>query len=336
MDKIRIGVIGCGRLGGFHADKVAARSDAILAAVCDPFEPNRTRVAQKQSVAAFAAPDALWDDVDAAIVASPSILHGEIGLNALNAGKHLLMEKPLAATAEEAKRLTAAADANKLVLAAGHVERFNPAWRGAASIFDKMKNSRPLFIDAVRTSGYPFRCVDVGVTLDLMIHDLELILSLFDASIEKIDAYTSAEFGPCEDTAAASLRFADGSFVRLFASRAEKTAKREMTIRSRSHRVTIDFAARTLAVTEPDEAILRGDYAPDRVDYPTIQPKVASFMAEHYRTTETTFEPFDALAAELDDFLAAIRGEKKLAAPGARAAEAITLAERILAEARLP
>lgn len=334
MDKIRIGVIGCGRLGGFHADKVAARSDAVLAAVCDPFEPNRTKVAQKHAVPAFATYEAFWNEVDAVIVASPSILHEQIGINALNAGKHLLMEKPLAVTAEEAKRLTAAAAAKNLILTAGHVEQFNPAWLAAKPIFEKMKKDGPLFIDAVRTSGYTFRCVDVGATLDLMIHDLELVRSLTDAPIERIDAWSTAEFGPCEDTAAAVLRLGDGSFVRLLASRVETAAKRKMTIRSRSHRVQIDFAARTLEVTEPEEAILRGDYAPDRVDYPTIAPQIASFMAEHYRTAETVFEPVDALAAELNDFLLAIRGEKKLAASGARAADAVALAERILAEAK--
>ena len=220
-----------------------------------------------------------------------------------------------------------------MVLACGHVEQFNPAWQAARDELQKAIQSGSVLIDAVRTSGYTFRCADVGAILDLMIHDLELVISSSrpgEPSAPMI-AWGTSEFGGYEDTASAQFQLANGSVIRLFASRVELQAQRHLTLRSRSGRFTVDFMAPSFSVTTPDSAIVSGRYSPEKCDYPSFVPRAASFMKENYRTIEKPFSPQDALSLELDDFLRSIRGEKKTTVPGDRAAEAVQLAERIIA-----
>ena len=330
---IRIGVIGTGRLGGFHAEKIARNARCSLAGVFDPIRANRERVAQKLGVIAFDNLESLLERVDAVIVAAPTVSHGQLGRRVLEQKKHLLIEKPLCSNVADAQDLVRLAEENHLVLACGHVEQFNPAWQAALDDLREAVKGSPVFVDAVRTSGYTFRCADVGTVLDLMIHDLELILSLFpnlEIFSTPMIAWGTNEFGGFEDTASAQFRLRDGSVIRLFASRVETQARRSMTLRSRAGRYTVDFMKPSYTVTIPASAILDGEYSPQNADYPSLIPGAVNWMKENYSTTERSFPPQDALSLELDDFLSSILGEKKPVVPGYRAAEAVQLAERII------
>ena len=183
MSKLRMAVIGCGHLGQIHARLLAQRDDVDLVAVVDPRPATRESVALASRARALADYHGLLDSLDAAVVAAPTSLHHPIAHTLLDAGVHVLVEKPLAPDHPACESLVQLARARQCVLAVGHVERFNPAFVAAAQ-----QVSRPLYIEATRTSGFTFRSLDVGVVLDLMIHDLELVLSLVDSSVASVSA----------------------------------------------------------------------------------------------------------------------------------------------------
>ena len=200
MEKVRLGVIGTGRLGGFHASKAAANPEVDFIGVFDACESTRKKIASQYGVRDFSSLDELLPTVDAVVVATPSIYHAEVGVQILAAGKHLLMEKPVTTTAKSAQELTRLAEKQGVVFQVGHVEQHNPAWRAAMErLVDVREGLEPVMVDAVRTSGYTFRSTDVGATLDLMIHDLELTLSLIPSPVERVSAFGFSQMGGLED-----------------------------------------------------------------------------------------------------------------------------------------
>ncbi|MHB8898402.1 MAG: Gfo/Idh/MocA family protein, partial [Thermoguttaceae bacterium] len=243
MRPLRLAVIGAGRLGRFHAQKAAAREDVALIAVADPVHAQRQRVAAECGCRAVADYRELIGEIDGAIVAAPTFLHREIGMELLANGVHVLLEKPLAPSAGEAQELVDAATAGRLVLQVGHVERFNPAFTASAAHLRD-----PRYIEAVRTSGFTFRSTDVGAVLDLMIHDIDLVLSLVRSQVHHVDAIGFSLLGGHEDVANARVEFENGAVASLSASRVSYQALRQMSVwTSRAH-TTIDFASRTTSV----------------------------------------------------------------------------------------
>ncbi|MBQ9873938.1 MAG: Gfo/Idh/MocA family oxidoreductase [Thermoguttaceae bacterium] len=331
MKKVRLGVIGTGRLGGFHSAKAADNPEVEFVGVTDASEENRKRVAERWNVREFANVDELLPNVDAAIVATPSVLHAEIGRKVLLAGKHLLVEKPATTSGQTAMELANLAKRNGLVMQAGHVEQYNPAWRAAQWFLQDVRSGRvPARIEATRTSGYTFRSTDVGATLDLMIHDLELVLSLVPSPVEDVIACGNALLGGFEDVSLATVLFENGSVARLKASRIETEAVRQMTIGAPDRSVFIDFAARSAKLSRPKRAILDGDYAPNKVSYSDMAPRVSTFMQDEFETEELVKDPVDALELELQDFVSAIVRGTQPAVPGERAAQAVVVAEAIV------
>ncbi|MGI6401457.1 MAG: Gfo/Idh/MocA family protein [Thermoguttaceae bacterium] len=331
MDKVRLGVIGTGRLGSFHASKAAANPDVEFVGVADVCEAARKRVATQHGVRDYGVVSDLLAEVDAVVVATPSILHAEIGRGVLGAGKHLLMEKPVTTDGSSALELTRLAKEKGVVFQVGHVEQHNPAWRAA---WDRLEDVRmgltPVMIDATRTSGYTFRSTDVGATLDLMIHDLELVLSLVPSPVERVSAFGVAQMGGHEDSSYATLLFANGSVARLKASRVEQRAERRMTIQAANKTVQIDFATRSARMICPKQKILAGAYSPSSVTLAEMSERVPTFMTDEYETIELVHDPIDALELEMQNFTSSIlRGERSVV-PGERAAEAVVVAEEII------
>ncbi len=340
MNSVQIGIIGTGKLGEYHAGKATAHPNATLVGVFDPNLECCQRVAKKYRTEPFSTLQDLIDHTDAVIIAAPTVEHAPIARKVLLAGKHLLVEKPLCTRAEDAYALVELAEKQGVLLTVGHVEEFNPAWRAAIPIIQTMMQDSPIFLEGCRVSPYTFRCADVGAVLDIMIHDLEMVLRLFGSRLSYALrqshfaplVWKTAEFGEHEDTAAVSWKMDQGDKIQLFASRVEMAPKRTMTIRSRKKRITIDFAARTVSILSPDVSILEGAYSPQRINYPAIVPLVPSFMKDHYSEQVKSFPPFDALAEEMNHFIRAIRQETDLMVPGERAADAVVLAEKILSE----
>jgi predicted dehydrogenase len=327
VKQLRVAVIGAGRLGGFHAQKLAAMDAVRLTAVVDPEPAARNRVAAACHSEPLADFHPLLDEIDAAVVAAPTGLHFSVGRELLEHGIHVLMEKPLTTTAVQAEELTRIAQRQKLVLQVGHVERFNPA---LAAALPYLRN--PKYVDAQRTSPYTFRSTDVGVVLDLMIHDLDLVLWLVRSPLRRVQALGLSVLGGHEDVAQARLEFQSGCVATLSASRVSHEGVRRMQVWSPQACTSIDFAARTAAIVRPSETLLKRQFHGE-----SLMPQ----QIEHYRQhlgeellprQQLALEAVDALALELQDFVESIRTPRAPRVTGQQACEAIAVAEEILAE----
>ncbi len=327
MKPLRLAVIGAGRLGGFHAQKAAAREDLALVAVADPVSANRQRVAAECGCRAVADYQELIGEIDAAVVAAPTFLHRQIGLELLAAGIHVLMEKPLAPTGQEARDLVDSAAANRAVLQVGHVERFNPAFTGS---MDHLRDAK--YIEAVRASGFTFRSTDVGVVLDLMIHDIDLVLSLVRSPIRRVNAIGFSVIGGHEDVANARVEFENGTVASLNASRVSYDPARRMSVWTSQAYASIDFASRETSVVKPSETLLQRQFDVDCLTPTEIEHYGAHLFEEHLPCEKLQSEPIDALAAELSDFVESLRMPRQPRVTGEHGAEAVELAERVLAE----
>ncbi|MEN6459321.1 MAG: Gfo/Idh/MocA family oxidoreductase [Thermoguttaceae bacterium] len=326
MKNLRIAVVGAGRLGGFHAQKLAARKDVELLAIVDPLAANRERVAAECHTAARADCADLLGQLDAAVIAAPTTLHHHIARRLLDAGVHLLVEKPLCSTQSEADELVAIAKRHGATLQVGHVERFNPAFHAAA---DALR--APKYIEATRTSGFTFRSTDVGVVLDVMIHDIDLVLSMVRSPVRKVEALGFSVLGGHEDVANARIEFESGCVASLSASRVSYEQIRRMQVWSADGFAAVDFAARTTTLVRPSETLRRRAFdvaalLPAQVDYFRQH-----FAEEHLPKETRTFDAVDALALEQDDFIESIRGARQPRVTGEAGRDALAVAEQILA-----
>ncbi|MBO0709905.1 MAG: Gfo/Idh/MocA family oxidoreductase, partial [Acetobacteraceae bacterium] len=278
---LRIGVVGAGHFGRYHALKVAASGRAVLAGIHDIDEERATTVGWETGAPSLAF-GALMAASDAVIVAAPAETHHAIAATALGAGRHVLVEKPIAATLAQADELARLAAEGGRVLQVGHLERFSAAH---ATVEGRM--GQPLYIEATRIAPFKQRGTDVSVILDLMIHDLDLILSLVDSPIESVDAVGAAVASPLEDIANARVRFANGCVATITASRISLRTERRMRVFATAGYLALDFAARRLTV------IGKGRGRPI--------PGTPDFGAE-----EISWEDRDALAAEHAAFVASV------------------------------
>jgi predicted dehydrogenase len=312
QEALRIGIAGAGHFGRFHALKVAAGQRAVLAGVYDR-NPERARTVGWEAGGPPLDWPALLDAADAIIIAAPAEAHHALAGAALRAGKHVLVEKPIAATLAEADELAALATAGGLVLQVGHLERFSAAHGALSGRMD-----RPLYIEATRIAPFKPRGTDVSVILDLMIHDLDLVLALVDSPIESVDAVGAPVASAYEDIANARIRFQSGAVATITASRISFRTERRMRIFSRDGYLNIDFANRRLT------QIARG------AGNPVAQ--VPGFGA-----SEASWEDHDALAAEHAAFVAScLDGAPVLvdAEAGRRALEAALLVTQAMEDSR--
>ncbi len=241
MNRLQVAVIGGGHLGTIHARLWQQLPNAELVAIA---EPNPTRAAQLADE--FSCPIVtdfmrlLSNDVlDAVVLAAPTSLHHDIGMLLLKRGIHTLIEKPLAPSTSECEHLVAAAEQSNCVLQVGHVERFNPAWTALTA-----QVGEPRLIEAVREGPLSFRSMDIGVVLDLMIHDIDLILSLVDSPVIAVQASGFAWTGPNEDIAQARITFANGCLAQISSSRVSCEPTRKMRIYGGDFYASVDFDSR--------------------------------------------------------------------------------------------
>jgi predicted dehydrogenase len=238
--QLGIGVLGVGHFGRFHALKVAASDRARLVGVHDADPERAAAVAAEVGAPAMEA-GALVAAADALVVAAPTRAHGPLARAALEAGKHVLVEKPIAATLAEADALIALAAERGRVLQVGHLERFSAA-HGA--LRDRI--GRPLYLEATRIAPFRPRSLDVSVVLDLMIHDLDLVLSLVESEVEAVEAVGAAVMSEHPDIANARLRFANGAAATITASRVSLRMERKLRVFARDAYLNVDFLARSL------------------------------------------------------------------------------------------
>lgn len=327
MKRLRLAVIGAGRLGGFHAQKAAANPDIELVAVVDPQDDARRRVAAECQTQPVADYRRLFGAIDAAIVAAPTRLHHAIAMELADAGVHLLVEKPLCATVAEADQLVETAQRRRVVLQVGHVERFNPAFEAARPYVPE-----PKYIEAVRASGFTFRSTDVGVVLDLMIHDIDLVLALVDSPVRRVEALGLSVLGGHEDVANARLHFESGCTATLSASRVSRQPVRRMQIWSARAMADIDFGSLSAQITRPSETLLGRRLDVDALSPDEVAHLREHLLDEHLPLAELRHERVDALVLEQADFLAAIGSPRAPRVSGRQGRDAVALAEQILAK----
>ena len=238
MDKLNVGVVGIGYLGSLHARVYSQLKSANLVCICDIDKKRAKKVAKKRRVWYFPDYRTLFDKVEAVSIVVPTNLHYKIAKEFLNNGIHAFIEKPITNTLEEAQELIDIADSKNLILQVGHIERFNPVVRAVEPL---VKDAR--FIECHRAGPYKKkkRVKDVGVVLDLMIHDIDIILSLVKSEVKSIDAVGISTISPYEDIANVRLHFQNGTIADITSSRVTKEEVRKIKISQKDSYITLDY-----------------------------------------------------------------------------------------------
>jgi predicted dehydrogenase len=311
MDRLRVAVVGVGYLGRFHAQKYAALAECELVALADPDAEAVGALARELGTRAVADYRQLLGQVDAVSVVTPTPLHFEVARIFLDAGVHVLVEKPITETVDQARQLIAAAQRAGRVLQVGHLERFNPAILAAEPHLHS-----PRFIECQRLAPFRERGTDVNVVLDLMIHDLDLVQSIVGSPIASIDAVGTPVFSAEIDIANARIRFTNGCVVNATASRVSLKTERKLRIFRDDAYLSIDLQQKILTVIRKQPTILGEMRLPVSID-------------------EQSFESGDALLSEIEAFLASCRGERPVVVSGEdgmRALEtAVTITTAVMA-----
>ena len=277
---IRIGVLGAGHFGRFHALKLAARG--VLSGLHDADPARAAAVAAETGVPALAEADLIARS-DAVVVAVPTAHHHAHGMRVLEAGKHLFVEKPIAATVEQARALVEAAAARRLVLQVGHIERHSAAIRTLRASGAAEAGAR--FFEATRVAPFRPRGLDVSVVLDLMIHDLDLLLDLAGSPLAEVRAVGGAVMTPLPDFAVALLRFESGAAATVTASRVSVGLERRLRLLGPAGEVRVDFLARSLEALRPGGAEAAADmpgWGRDRAtwtEHDSLEAEQAAFVA---------------------------------------------------------
>lgn len=305
MKPLQCAVIGVGYLGKFHAEKYAALPDCELAAVVDSNPETARIVAEKNRTRALTDYRELLGRVDAVSIAVPTRRHFEIARDFLASGAHVLVEKPITVTVEEADELIRIAQDKNLRLMVGHLERFNAALLGLDLTHDK-----PLFIESHRLAPFNPRANDVSVVLDLMIHDIDIILDIVDSEVERIDAKGVTVLTSDTDIANARITFKSGCVANVTASRASLKVERKMRMFMPNCYISVDFQNRVLARHSKGEK--------------EMFPGVPEILSE-----ESVFENGDALLEEIRHFVICIREGREPLCSGKAGRRALATATEI-------
>jgi predicted dehydrogenase len=305
MTRLRCAVVGAGYLGRFHAQKYAAIPDCELVGIADPSAEARSRVAAELGVAGYEDHRELLGKVDAVSVATPTALHHAVARDFLAAGAHVLVEKPITATAAQARELIALAASRRVVLQVGHLERFNPVIVAVAGELE-----RPRFVESNRLAPFKPRGTDVSVVLDLMIHDIDLVEHMVRSPIASIDAVGAPVFTDEIDIANARIRFENGCVADVTASRISLKAERKLRVFQADAYLSIDLQQKLLTIVRKPAAIAEGEI-----------PKVD--------LEERSFEQGDALLDEIRAFVGAVRQGTRPVVSGEDGLRALETATRI-------
>lgn len=330
MSGLKLAVIGVGALGRHHARILSQLEGVSLTAVVDPNPTQGQAVASAHQCQWLADYHQLLNeqnDLDGACVAVPTTYHFKVASEFLSRGIPTLVEKPLATGLDEAAQLVKLADRHNALLQVGHVERFNPATRVAFAQCD-----RPKYIFAERLSPFAFRSMDIGVIHDLMIHDIDLILSLVQSPVISAEGLGVGLMGKLEDSVRARIKFQNGCVADLVANRVNPTAKRAMEIWSLSGRTLVDFTTREVVHYRPSETLLHGTSPIERASLPGAD--IDQLKRDVFGTFLNVITPpvgkDDALTAELVSFTEAIKHNRPPECDGKAALLAMEVAERIL------
>ncbi|MGH7547124.1 MAG: Gfo/Idh/MocA family oxidoreductase [Gemmatimonadales bacterium] len=306
---VRVGVIGTGALGFHHARLLRRMPGVEFAGIYDKNPARAAEVATQLETVAHPSLDALLERAEAVSVVVPTPAHAEVGLAVLPRGLHALIEKPLADTIAGAEQLVGAAAEQGVVLQVGHVERFNRAVRAAAPYLEE-----PRFLQIDRLAPFQPRGTDVAVILDLMIHDLDLVLELVRSDVVDVRATGVPILTPHVDIANARIEFANSAVANVTASRVSRERTRKLRVFQPTGYFSLDLAQGT------------GDYYRLKPGWQGLGATTLEQIVAHVRLEAPEAEP---LKLELESFLRAVRGEEEVVVSGAAGAQALALAFRV-------
>lgn len=307
MNKLRVAVIGVGYLGRFHALIYSRMPDVALVGVADPDADRARAVAAEAGCPAFTNADGLLDQVDAVSIVAPTRVHLEAAAPFLRRGVHAMLEKPIAATREEGEEIVRLADQSGAILQIGHLERFNA---GVMALAHRI--TKPRYIETQRMGEFTTRSMDVDVVSDLMIHDIDIILSLTGAPIRKIAAVGTRLLTEHIDIANARLEFADGAVANVVASRVSDKKERRIRVFQPGGYLSLDFVAQTIDLAYPKE---------------TPGAERPEIVREHLRV-----EPVKPLDRELAAFVECVRTSSPPLVDGRVGLEALKVALEVQSE----
>lgn len=325
MKRLRMAVIGVGHLGKEHARILAGLPEVELVGVADCNGDQARAVARRLGTQAY---DTFWpllNLVEAASIVVPTSQHGAVASEFLSRGLPVLVEKPLAPTAREAEALARLAQQTGTILQVGHIERFNPAFLEL-----QQRSLQPRYVRCERQGSFTGRSTDIGVVLDLMIHDLDLLLALIPAPVRTVEALGVSIFGNNEDVANARLHFANGCVADLTASRASFTPGRHMHLWAPEGYARVDFIQRQLTLVQPTPELRRHGLDPARLD-PAMRARLGDVLFEHFlQRIDIAAPPQDQLTSELRQFVHCVRTGNSPWVGAQEGCQAIVVAERIL------
>ena len=313
MVPVKVGVIGIGNMGWHHARVLSLLKDADLVGVADPDAQRGALATEQFGCRWFSDYRSMLEEVEAVCIAVPTLLHHSVGLACLESGSHVLIEKPIAASQEEAAALIDAASRVGRLLQVGHIERFNPAFRELTKV---VANEEVVVLEARRHSPHADRANDVSVVLDLMIHDLDLVLELASSSVVQLAAAGGRSSEGPIDYVNATLGFENGVVASLTASKMSHRKIRTLSAHCRASLVETDFLNHNLHIHRRAHEWYSADHG-------ELLYRNDGFIEE---VSTTSIEP---LYAELEHFLQCVRGRETPAVDGQQASRALRLADLI-------
>lgn len=306
MKKLRVGVIGVGYLGNFHAEKYANMDKVDLVGVADTDVLKAESIAAKYHTKAYPDYQDLFGKVDAVSIVVPTPFHFTVAKAFLKNDVDVLIEKPMTTTLEEADALIQFSESKGLIIQVGHLERFNPAVVALQDIVNK-----PMFIESHRLSVYKDRSTDVSVVLDLMIHDIDIILNFVRSDVSEIRAAGVSVISDHVDIANARLEFSSGCIANVTASRISTKNERKIRLFQKDAYVSVDFTRQEITVVEQNSASDRG-------------------LIPGMEIKQLSFKKGDALEDELKSFVKAVQKREKPEVTGQMGRDALKIALSIM------
>ncbi len=325
MNPVRVAVIGAGHLGQIHAKLLPQLEYVKFVAVADPSPAAQNTILKQFDVGVVSDYKKLLQDIDAAIIATPTRSHFEIAQTLLKHSIHCLVEKPITDSTDDARQLVEIANQNRCVLSVGHVEQFNPAINAARETI-----GIPKFIQAWRCSGYTFRSTDIGVVNDLMIHDIDLVNSIVNGPLIDCRANGISIFGGNEDIAHARLEFGCGAVANLTASRCSFESKRSFQIFGTEGFANVDMASRTIQMVPVPVWIKDRKFDFQALTHDQKQFVRDNLFTEILPKKELIAPATNAILDEQRDWINAITRGGPVRNSGKNAVAAVEIAARVL------
>ncbi|OLD82521.1 MAG: oxidoreductase [Ignavibacteria bacterium 13_1_40CM_2_61_4] len=320
MKRLRVGVIGVGHLGSLHAKMYAEIPSAEFIGVMDTDAARADAIARDLHVASFRTPEELLGRVSAVSIAAPTSAHFELARRAIQAGVHALIEKPMASTIEEASSIVELAKEKNVKVQIGHIERFNPALLALQKY-----ELRPMFVESHRLAQFNPRGTDVAVVLDLMIHDIDIIVSLVHSPVKSIEANGVAVVSDTIDIANARIQFENGCVANVTASRISQKKMRKMRLFQKDAYISIDFSeglAEVFRLRDDSDTVGKNTMLLGEIDSGAIKRSIV------YEQPEV--KEVNALKYELERFVDAVQNDREPPVTGAEGLRALRLAHDIM------